>query len=367
MGKTFSLEKILETAIKGDASDVHIRAGMTPIFRVQGELLPVKGAQKFAPDQVEKMARALMTDAEWEKFEKTNDVDTSFGIEGVGRFRINVFRQRGSVGLVFRVIPFSVDSIQELNLPSIITDLADERRGLILVTGATGSGKSSTLAAMLSHINKTRTEHIVTLEDPIEYLLEDRKSIITQREVGTDTEDFAVGVRAALRQDPDVIMIGEMRDFETIEIALTAAETGHLVLSTLHTTEAAEAVNRIVTAFPPHLRDQARYQFGNLFKGVISQRLIPRADAKGLIPATEVMLATGRIKELVEEGVNTKTLTDAIAEGNQAHDMMTFDQSLMELVENDKITYEEALKHTTNPEDFELKASGIGSTSDASW
>lgn len=314
------------------------------------------------------MAANIMTKYQRRDFEKSLDIDLSYGVPGVGRFRVNVFQQRGSIGLVFRVIPFKVAGLEELLLPEVVRQLAEERRGLVLVTGATGSGKSTTLASMVDYINQTRTAHIITIEDPIEFLIRDKRSIINQREVGNDTNDFARALKAALRQDPDVIMMGEMRDLETIEIAMTAAETGHLVLSTLHTVDAAEAVNRIVTAFPPHMRDQARYQFANLFRGVVSQRLVPRADGKGRVPAVEVMLSTGRIREMILEEETARSITEQIAKGFDNYGMQSFDQSLMWLLQNGLITYEEALVQSSNPDDFALRVSGIGSMAqDRQW
>ncbi len=361
------LDKILRTAVKGNASDIHIKAGLPPIFRVDGSLLPLRDGRRLNPEEIGKMAAAIMTKYQREEFERKLDLDLSYGVPGVGRFRVNVFQQRGSIGLVFRVIPFKVESMEELLLPEVIEELAEERRGLILVTGATGSGKSTTLASMIDHINQTRTAHIITIEDPIEFLIRDKRSIINQREIGNDTNDYARALKAALRQDPDVIMLGEMRDLETIEIAMTAAETGHLVLSTLHTVDAAEAVNRVVTAFPPHMRDQARYQFANLFKGVISQRLVPRADGKGRVPAVEVMVSTGRIREMILEEATARSLTEQIAEGFDNYGMQTFDQSLMWLLQNGLITYEEALIQSSNPDDFKLRVSGVESGDDGKW
>jgi twitching motility protein PilT len=362
------LNKILQIAVKGGASDIHIKAGLPPIFRVDGSLMPLREGTRLSPEDIGKMAAGIMNKMQREQFQDTLDVDLSYGVPGVGRFRVNCFQQRGSIGLVFRVIPFKVKSVEELLLPESVRELAEERRGLILVTGATGSGKSTTLAAMVDYINSTRTDHIVTIEDPIEFLIRDKKSIINQREVGNDTIDFARALKAGLRQDPDVILVGEMRDMETIEIAMMAAETGHLVMSTLHTVDAAEAVNRVVTAFPPHQREQARYQFANLFKGVVAQRLIARADGKGRVPAVEVMLGTARIRELILEKATARTITENIAKGVDQYGMQTFDQSLMKLLQSGHITYEEALTQCSNPDDFALRVSGIASSeNDSAW
>ncbi len=362
------LNKILKVAVKGGASDIHIKAGLPPVFRVDGSLMPLRDSKRLSPEEIGQMAAAIMTKYQREQFERDLDLDLSYGVPGVGRFRVNVFQQRGSIGLVFRIIPFKVGSIEELLLPEVISELAESRRGLILVTGATGSGKSTTLASMVDYINQTRTAHIITIEDPIEFLIRDKRSIINQREVGNDTGDFSRALKAALRQDPDVIMLGEMRDLETIEIAMTAAETGHLVMSTLHTVDAAESVNRIVTAFPPHMRDHARYQFANLFKGVVAQRLVPRADGKGRVPAVEVMMGTARIQEMILEEESARSLTEQIAQGFDNYGMQTFDQSLMWLLQNGYITYEEALVQSTNPDDFALRVSGVASsTNDGQW
>lgn len=362
------LNRVLQIAVKGGASDIHIKAGLPPIFRIDGSLLPVRDSKRLSPEDIGQMAAAIMNKMQREQFQQSLDVDLSYGVPGVGRFRVNVFQQRGSIGMVFRVIPFKVKTLEELLMPDVIRKIAEERRGLVLVTGATGSGKSTTLAAMVDYINSTRTSHIVTIEDPIEFLIRDKKSIINQREVGNDTTSFSRALKAALRQDPDVILMGEMRDLETIEIAMMAAETGHLVMSTLHTTDAAESVNRIMTAFPPHQRDQARYQFANLVKGVISQRLIPRADGRGRVPAVEVMLATARIRELIMEKATTRTITENIAKGFVAYGMQTFDQSLMNLLQGGLITYEEALNQCSNPDDFALRVSGVASSeNDAAW
>jgi twitching motility protein PilT len=301
------------------------------------------------------------------RFEETRELDLAHGIPGLGRFRVNVFQQRGTVGIVFRVIPFGVKSIEHLHLPKIIETIAMEQRGLVLVTGTTGSGKSTSLAGMIDYINSNRTCHIMTIEDPIEFLIRDRRSIVNQREIGVDTQSFANALRAALRQDPDVILVGEMRDFETIETALTAAETGHLVMSTLHTLDATETINRIISVFPPYQQKQVRLQLAAIIKAVISQRLVPRADGKGRVPALEVMITTARIRECIGDKDRTKELHDAIAKGYSSYGMQTFDQSLMHLVKQELVTYEEALKHVSNPDDFALRFRGIASTSDGTW
>lgn len=362
------LNEILKLAIKGNASDIHLKAGLPPLFRVDGSLLPVRDANRVKPADTRRMASEIMGAEEKKRFNEHLDLDLSYGIPGVGRFRVNVFQQRGNIGLVFRVIPYKVRPLDELHLPPTVKSLAEERRGLILATGATGSGKSTTLASMIDHINKTRTAHIVTIEDPIEYVIRDKRAVVNQREVGNDAKSFKRALRAALRQDPDIIMLGELRDHETMEIALTAAETGHLVMSTLHTVDAADAVNRMVTAFPPHQRDQARYQFANLFKGVIAQRLVPRADGDGRVPAVEVMVSTARIRDLILEEATARTITEQIAEGVDSYGMQVFDQSLMQLLQQGLITYEEALAQSTNPDDFKLRVKGVDSTSQsADW
>jgi twitching motility protein PilT len=280
---------------------------------------------------------------------------------------VNSFQQRGTVGIVFRVIPFGVKSIEHLHLPKVIQSIAMEQRGLILVTGTTGSGKSTTLAAMIEYINANRTCHIMTIEDPIEFLIRDRRSIVNQREIGVDTQSFSTALRSALRQDPDVILVGEMRDFETIETAITAAETGHLVMSTLHTLDATETINRIISVFPPYQQKQIRLQLASILKAVISQRLVPRADGKGRVPALEVLVSTARIRECIADKDRTKEIHDAIAKGYTTYGMQTFDQSLMSLVKQKLVTYDEALKHVSNPDDFALRFRGIGSTSDGTW
>jgi twitching motility protein PilT len=361
------LNEILQVALRASASDIHLKAGLPPMFRIDGALMPLKEARRLPPEEVARMAFGIMNEFQKERFKQTNEVDLAYGVPGLGRFRVNVFQQRGTVGCVLRVIPFKIQTIDQLMLPKVIEKLATEQRGLILVTGTTGSGKSTSLAAMIDHINATETCHIMTIEDPIEFLVRDKRSIVNQREVGVDTMSFGQALKSALRQDPDVILVGEMRDLETIETALTAAETGHLVMSTLHTLDATETVNRIISAFPPYQQKQVRLQLGAVLKGVVSQRLVPRADGRGRVPAVEVLLNTARVRELVEDKDRTKELTDAIAQGNVAYGMQTFDQSLMSLLKSSLITYEEALRQATNPDDFALRVSGISGTSDSKW
>jgi len=361
------LNGILEIALKGGASDIHLKPGLPPMFRLDGALVPLKNGERLAPDELQKIAFSIMSPVQKARFDETRELDLAYGIAGLGRFRVNVFQQRGSVGIVFRVIQFGVKSIDSLHLPKVIQDIAMEHRGLVLVTGTTGSGKSTSLAAMIDHINSHRTCHIMTIEDPIEFLIRDRRSIVNQREIGVDTQSFANALRAALRQDPDVILVGEMRDFETIETALTAAETGHLVMSTLHTLDATETINRIISVFPPYQQKQVRLQLAAILKAVISQRLVPRADGKGRVPALEVLMSTARVRECIADKDRTKEIHDAIAKGYTTYGMQTFDQSLMSHVKSGLVTYDEALKHVSNPDDFALRFRGIASTSDGTW
>jgi len=361
------LNEVLKVALKGGASDIHLKSGLPPMFRVDGALVPLKTSERLMPDEIQKMALAIMNPIQKQRFEETREVDLAYGIPGLGRFRVNAFQQRGSVGIVFRVIPFGVKSIEHLHLPKVIESVAMEQRGLVLVTGTTGSGKSTSLASMIEFINTNRTCHIMTIEDPIEFLIRDRRSIVNQREIGVDTQSFSTALRAALRQDPDVILVGEMRDFETIETAITAAETGHLVMSTLHTLDATETINRIISVFPPYQQKQIRLQLSSILRAVVSQRLVPRADGEGRVPALEVMVSTARIRECIADKDRTKEIQDAISKGFTTYGMQTFDQSLMNLVKQELVTYEEALKHVTNPDDFALRFRGIGSTSDATW
>lgn len=361
------INELLKKAYSMEASDLHIKVGSPPIMRVHGELIPMNEEGRVTAEQALKMAFQVMNPSQREIFKRKQDIDLAYSVTGLGRFRCNIFVQRGTVGLVFRVIPMKIPTIDELNLPEVLKKIAMEPRGLILVTGTTGSGKSTTLAAMIDHINSNKTYNIITIEDPIEYLHRDKKSIVNQREVGSDTESFSKALRAALRQDPDVILVGEMRDFETIQTALTAAETGHLVLSTLHTTDATETINRIITVFPPYQHKQIRIQLASILKGIISMRLVPRADGNGRVPAVEVLIATETIKDCIIDPDKTKLISDVIAKSKLHYGMQTFDQSLYDLYKKGLITYEEALRRATNPDDFALKVKGIQSTSDLTF
>ncbi|CBE68387.1 MAG: type IV pilus twitching motility protein PilT [Candidatus Methylomirabilis oxygeniifera] len=363
----FDLDGLLRLAIEQRASDLHLKVGAPPLLRVDHQLIPVQDRPYLTQADLDATVGLVTTELQRQQFVQHRELDVSYGVAGLGRFRTNLFQQRGTVGATFRVIPLTVDTIEELNLPSIIGKLAMEPRGMVLVTGTAGSGKSTTLAAMIGHINNNRTGHIVTIEDPIEFLHADNRCLINQREVGIDTESFAGALRSALRQDPDVILVGEMRDFDTISTAIVAAETGHLVLSTLHTIDAAETVNRIIAIFPPYQQKQIRLQLAALLRGVISMRLIPRIDGVGRVPAVEVMVATATIRECIADTDKTRKIPEVIAAGTSEYGMQTFDQSLMSLFQRGLVSYEEALRWSSNPNDFALKVRGIESAADQSW
>ncbi len=364
---SLNLNEILKVAVKNSASDVHLKVGLPPVLRVNGRLVPLKMDYRLKQEDLMGITNMVLSDAQKERFREMRELDVAYSVSGLGRFRANIFMQRGTLGVALRVVPGGVLSFEELNLPEILEKVASESRGLILCTGTTGSGKSTTLASIIEHINNHRTCHIITIEDPIEFLLKDKKSIITQREVEVDTPNFAAALKSALRQDPDVILVGEMRDYETIETALVAAETGHLVLSTLHTLDAAETINRIITVFPPYQQKQIRLQLSAILKAIISQRLVMRTDGEGRVPAVEILLNTARIREYIEDKEKTKKIRDAIAEGFTTYGMQTFDQSLMGLYRKDLITLDEAMRQATNPEDFALRVKGVTSSSDLTW
>jgi twitching motility protein PilT len=356
---SLKIDDLLSLATSHGASDLHLKAGSFPVMRIGGELHPVIDSPRMAPEDTLDMAFSMMSNRQKQKLKEVSEVDIAYSVKGLGRFRANIFQQRGTVSIVLRVIPDQSRSSAALGLPAVIDKIAEERRGLILVTGSTGSGKSTTLAAMIDRINSTRSGHIVTIEDPIEFLHRDKKSFVTQREVDVDTRTFAEALRGALRQDPDVILVGEMRDHETIETALTAAETGHLVLSTLHTLDATETVTRIVTSFPSHQQKSVRIQLAGILKGVISMRLVKRANGAGRVPAIEVMVSTGLIRDYIINEEKTYLIREAIAAGTSQYGMQTFDQSLFHLFQSGLITLEEAGHNATNPDEFKMRVSGI--------
>ncbi|HVH25805.1 MAG TPA: type IV pilus twitching motility protein PilT [Vicinamibacterales bacterium] len=357
---------LLKIAVEQGASDLHLKVGSFPLMRVRGRLGVVTDEKRLDHEDVVAMSTSIMSTQQREKFKDSQEVDIAYSVPGLGRFRCNVFQQRGTVGLVLRVIPMKIRTVEELGLPPVLRKIADEERGLILVTGTTGSGKSTTLAAMIDHVNNTRAAHIITVEDPIEFLHRDAKSVINQREVAVDTRSFAHALRSALRQDPDVILVGEMRDYETIETGLHAAETGHLVFSTLHTIDATETINRIVSVFAPHQQKQVRLQLATVLKAVVSQRLMPRADGKGRAPAVEVMIATPFIRDCIADKDKTHLIQGAIASGTSQYGMQTFDQSIFGLYSQKLVTYEEALRWASNVDEFKLKVQGIATTAEMS-
>ncbi len=358
------INDLLKIATERRASDLHLKVGSFPVLRVSGRLTPLGELARLSQEDTIAMAFSIMSGRQKQKFKDHFEIDLAYSVPGLGRFRVNIFQQRGTVGLVLRVIPAKIVTIEDLVLPPVLKTIADERRGLILLTGTTGSGKSTSLAAMIDYINSQRTEHIMTIEDPIEFLHRDKKSLVNQREVEVDTKSFASALRSALRQDPDVILVGEMRDYETIETALTAAETGHHVLSTLHTLDATETINRIISVFPPHQQKQIRLQLASVLKAAISMRLLPRADGNGRVPAVEVLRATNYIRDCIENKDKTKMIHEAIAQGTSQYGMQTFDQSIFSLFKRELISMEEALRRASNPDEFRLKLQGIESTAD---
>lgn len=361
----FDISTALRTLVEREGSDLHVKVDSPPVARMHGELIPLEGFGKLTAEDTEKAFHDIAEPRSLSEFEADGEADFSYALPGVSRYRVNVFKQRGTISIVCRAIPFQIRSIDDLGLPDVVRRLAEEPRGIVLVTGTTGSGKSTTLAAMIDHINETRARHIITLEDPIEYLHADKRSIVNQREVGSDTVGFARAMKRVLRQDPDVILVGEMRDEETVRTALSAAETGHLVLSTVHTLDATETINRIIDFFPPHLQQQARVMLAATLRGAIAQRLVPDVTGEGRVPASEVLVVTGRVQDLILNPEETGKITEVIAEG-EYYGMRTFDQALLSYTAAGRITEQVAMEYASNPHDLKLmlaaggrRASGI--------
>ncbi len=358
------VEDLLRVAVKKGASDLHLKAGSFPHIRINGELVALTEFGKLSKEDTLLMAFSIMNNRQKMAFKENFELDLAYGVKGLGRFRVNVFQQRGTVAIVFRVIPAVIRTFEELHLPEVLKRISMIPRGLILVTGTTGSGKSTTLATMIDYINENKTVNIITIEDPIEFLHRDKRSIISQREVNVDTKSFAYALRSALREDPDVILVGEMRDAETIETALHAAETGHVVFSTLHTLDATETINRIIAVFPPHHQNNIRLQLATLLKAVISMRLVKRSDGKGRVPAVEVLIVTEFVRNCIIDPTKTKYIKSAIAAGTSQYGMQTFDQSIYQFYKKGFISYEDALTYASNPDEFKLRVQGIYSASD---
>jgi twitching motility protein PilT len=358
------IDELLKVAIESDASDLHLKAGIYPTVRIHGGLKPLTQFPKLTPRDTYELSDQITNDYQTDRLKQDLDLDLAYSLPGFGRFRGSIYHQRGTVAIVLRIIPLEVKTIKELNLPEVLERISLQPRGLILVTGTTGTGKTTTLAAMIDHINALRRENIITIEDPIEYLHRDKKSTISQREVGVDVSEFSRGLRASLREDPDVILVGEMRDLNTIETALLAAETGHLVMSTVHTLDAPETINRIISVFPPHHQRQVRFQLASILHSVVSMRLIPRKDEEGRVPAVEVMINTPYIKECIQEREKTILIRDAIAAGITQYGMQTFDQSIYGLYQEGHISYEQGLRHSSSPDNFKLRVMGVRAAAD---
>jgi twitching motility protein PilT len=353
-----SVDELLRKVSETGASDLHLKVGSAPVVRVDGQLVNLDEAP-CSPDDTKDFAAGLMSEKQLRRFSETNEIDFAYSAPNIGRFRVDIYRQRGTISVALRRVVTRVPDFEELNLPPVVQTLALEPRGLVLVTGTTGSGKTTTIASMIDHINHNLRKHIVTIEDPIEILHRDHKSIINQREIGQDTENYKTALKYVLRQDPDIIFIGEMREEETVRTALTAAQTGHFVLSTLHTIDAAETINRIIDFFPLHQQEQVRVMLAGSLRGIISQRLLVRSDGLGRVPAVEVMCMTGRIRDLILDPAQTHMIQTAVAEGD-FYGMQTFDQSLLSLYENGLINLQDAQLVASNPQDFRLLVEGRG-------
>ncbi len=363
---TFHFKSVLEQLVRRGASDLHLKVGRPPTLRVNGDLEPMD-QPALRPEDLKTLAEQLMTARQVKLFSEEKECDFAVGVPGIGRFRVNVYQQRGSLCFAMRAIPYQARTIEELNLPPVLKEIALKPRGLVLVTGITGSGKSTALAAMIQHINEKRKANIITIEDPIEFLHRDINCHINQREVGTDTSNFSQALRRVLRQDPDVILIGEIRDLDTLDTALKAADTGHLVFSTLHTTDATQTINRVLSFYPPHQQAEVRFSLASALQAVISLRLVPRADKPGRIPAAEVLINTATVRDQIRDMTKLLNIPELIKEGTVQYGMQSFDQSLMQHYTRGIVSYESALFYATSPSEFALRVQGVAGTSDTSW
>jgi twitching motility protein PilT len=362
----FNFKAVLQQMVQQGASDLHLKVGRPPTLRLNGELSALD-MPPLRPEDLKALAEQLMTPRQVKEFSEQKEADFAIGVPGIGRFRCNLYQQRGSLCYALRAIPYQARTIDELMLPAVLKDIALKPRGLVLVTGITGSGKSTALAAMIQHVNENRHANVITIEDPIEFLHRDINSHINQREIGTDTTTFEQALRRVLRQDPDVILIGEIRDLVTLDTALKAADTGHLVFSTLHTQDATQTINRVLSFYPPHQQAEVRFALASALQAVISLRLVPRADKPGRIPAAEILINTAAVRDQIRDMQATLNIPDLIKEGAVQYGMQSFDQSLMQWYSQGKISYESALFFATNPSEFALRVQGVAGTSDSSW
>ena len=365
-GPAFNFKAVLQQMVQLNASDVHLKVGRPPVLRVNGDLRTLD-MPALRPEDLKQLAEQIMTPRQVKEFTENKEADFAIGVPGIGRFRVNVFQQRGTVAYALRAVPYQVRTVEELNLPPVVTEIAMRPRGLVLVTGITGSGKSTALAAMVQHINENRNANVITIEDPIEFLHRDNQSNINQREVGMDTGSFSAALRRVLRQDPDVILIGEIRDLETLEVALKAADTGHLVFSTLHTTDAAQTINRVISFYAPHQQNEVRFMLSSALQAIISLRLVPRKDRAGRVPAAEILINTAAVRDQIRDMTASLNIPDLIKEGTVQYGMQSFDQSLMGWYSQGVISYESAMFYASNPSEFALRVQGVAGSSDTSW
>jgi twitching motility protein PilT len=362
----FNFKAVLQRMIQQNASDLHLKVGRPPVLRINGDLSTLD-VPPLRPEDLKVLAEQIMTPKQVKEFAENKEADFAIGVPGIGRFRVNVYQQRGTIAYALRAVPYQVKTVTELNLPAVVEQVAMKPRGLVLVTGVTGSGMSTALAAMIQHINEKRHANVITIEDPIEFLHRDNKSSINQREVGADTGSFSVALRRVLRQDPDVILIGEIRDLETLEVALKAADTGHLVFSTLHTTDATQTINRVISFYAPHQQAEVRFTLASALSAVISLRLVPRADGKGRVPAVEILVNTAAVSDQIRDMTKSLNIPDLIKEGTVQYGMQTFDQSLMQWHKKKVISFEQAMFYASNPSEFALRVQGVEASSDTSW